>query len=104
MSAPSTPGVGVLLRRVNYSVEELEALVEGYEELRSTRKLWIRVRLVDLSRAYMRLSKEHQSAVFLCGFYGLSTRGASPLLNVSHVTVAKRYANGLRAMVRYLNG
>lgn len=92
-------------RRANYSREELEAVTEGYEELREhENKAWILVRLIDMWRAYFKLSREQQAAVFLCGMLGYSTRQASPLLDVSHTTVAKRYATGLDAMKSYLNG
>ena len=104
-AAPYTPEVGVLSRKANYSADELEAVAEGYEELREhENKAWIHVRLIDLSRAFNYLSREQQQAVLLCGMMGYSTRAASPLLDVSHTTVAKRYAAGLGAMQSYLNG
>ncbi len=92
-------------RRANYSSAEIEAVAEGYEELREhPNKGWIHVRLIDLWRAYYRLSKEQRQAVLLCGMMGYSTRQASAVLDVSHTTVAKRYALGLDAMKSYLNG
>lgn len=92
-------------RRASYSREELEAVAEGYEELREhENKAWILVRLIDLWRAYYNLSTEQRQAVLLCGIMGYSTRQASLLLDVSHTTVAKRYATGLDAMQSYLNG
>lgn len=92
-------------RRASYSYEELDAIAEGYEELReSDNKAWILVRLIDLQRAYGFLSKEQRCAVLLVGMLGYSTRQAAPLLEVSHTTVAKRYATGLDAMRNFLNG
>lgn len=92
-------------RKANYSDDELEAVAEGYEELREhDNKAWIHVRLIDLERAMSRLSKEQQQAVLLLGLMGYSSRAASPLLGVSHTTVAKRYLLGLDAMINYLNG
>lgn len=100
-----TPEVGVLWRGGRYSLEEVTALVEGYGELRfSDTKAWILVRLIDMRRAMAYLSREHREAVILCGLHGLSTRVASPYLRVSHTTVAKRYAQGLEIMVKYMNG
>jgi DNA-directed RNA polymerase specialized sigma24 family protein len=104
-AAPSTPGVGVLSLRARYSEAELEAVVEGYEELREhPNKGWIHVRLIDLSRAYHILAPEQRQAVLLCGIHGYSTRQAGKLLELSHSTVARRYAAGLDAMKSYLNG
>lgn len=92
-------------RKGNYSLEEVTALVEGYEELRwCDTKAWVLVRLIDLRRAMARLTREHREAVVLCGLHGLSTRVASPLIGVSHTTVAKRYNQGLNTMVKYMNG
>lgn len=94
-----------MFRAGSYSLEELEALAEGYEELREIdNKAWVLVRLVDMWRAYDFLSREHQEAVLLVGMIGLSTRAAAPYLDVSHTTVAKRYNRAVDAMQSYLNG
>jgi DNA-directed RNA polymerase specialized sigma24 family protein len=86
-------------------MDEIEAVADGYEELREhDNKAWIHVRLIDLWRAVNYLSREQQQAVVLCGMMGFSTRQAAPLLEVSHTTVAKRYASGLGAMRMFLNG
>ena len=88
-----------------YSLEELTALVEGYEELNTWEtKGWILVRLFDTGRSFNRLSKEHRQAVLLIGMLGFSTRDAGSVLGVSHTTAAKRYNQGLINMVNYLNG
>ena len=94
-----------MLRRGNYSTEEVEAVAEGYEELVEFEgKAWIHVRLIDLRRAMDTLTPERQQAVLLCGLIGYSTRQAAPFLQVSHTTVANRYKAGLDAMNTYLNG
>jgi len=94
-----------LWRKGSYSIEEVTALVEGYEELRwCDTKAWILVRLIDLRRAMAGLTREHQEAVVLCGLHGLSTRVASPYIGVSHTTVAKRYNQGLQKMQKIMNG
>lgn len=88
-----------------YSREEIDALAEGYEELREVdNKAWILVRLVDMWRAYRHISKPYQESILLVGMLGYSTRGAAELLGVSHTTVYKRYTRGLEAMRNYLNG
>ena len=92
-------------QRGNYSIEEVTALVEGYEELTSLRhKAWIQVRILDMWRAYSQIPREYQAAVLLMGFLGMSSRNASPLAYVSHSTVARRYASGLSAMMSKMNG
>lgn len=94
-----------MLRKGNYSAEEVEAVAEGYEELcEDEGKAWIFVRLIDLRRAFEQLNPQRQQAVLLCGLMGYSTRQAAPMLQVSHTTVANRYNAGLDAMQAYLNG
>lgn len=89
----------------SYSVEEVEAVAEGYEELDGgANKAWILVRLIDLRRAFDTLKPERQQAVLLVGLLGYSTRQAAEFLQVSHATVANRYNAGLDAMKSYLNG
>jgi DNA-directed RNA polymerase specialized sigma24 family protein len=94
-----------LLRKANYSSEEVEAVAEGYEELLEARyKPWVHIRLIDFRRAFAQLKPERQQAVLLCGLLGYSTRQAAPILQVSHTTVANRYKAGLDAIKSYLNG
>lgn len=94
-----------MLRGSRYSHAEIDALAEGYEELREIEnKSWILVRLVDMWRAYARMSPKYQEAILLVGLLGYSTRSAAAVLGVSHTTVAKRYNRGLEAMQKYLNG
>ena len=52
-----------------YREEEVEVLVEDYDELLSSRhKAWIQVRLLDVEQTLKRLSPPHREAVFLVGF------------------------------------
>lgn len=110
--APSRPEVGVSqsakkprLRGGTYSLEEVCAIVEGYEELTELRhKPWILVRLLDMWRAYGQISHEFQEAVLLMGLMGYSSRQAAPLTYVSHSTVSRRYASGLAQLVIKMNG
>ena len=87
-----------------YSDDEVEALVEGYDELRGKRhRVFILVRLLDLELALRRLSLPHRQAVLLCGMVGLTTRSAGKLVGVSATTMHKRYRRGLREIVNILN-
>ena len=93
------------MRAGSYSVDELEAVAEGYEELREhENKAWIHVRLIDMWRAYYMLSPEQRAAFLLVGILGYSTRQAAPSLKVSHTTVAKRYSAALGSVQLFLNG
>lgn len=98
----STRRVG---KGARYSIDEVSAIVEGYEELREViHKPWIFVRLMDITRAYAMIPSKLQEAVLLCGLHGMSTRIAAPYAKVSHTAVAKRYVQGLEAMTAILNG
>lgn len=89
----------------NYSLEEVTVLVEEYAELRDKRhKTSILIRLVDIQRAFRRLSKPYREAVLLCGMVGLTTRTAGVLAGVSKDTMNRRYHRGLREIVTILNG
>lgn len=89
----------------NYSLEEVEALVEGYAELDPLRvRLWILVRLCDLDLAMRRLSPTHYKAVLLVGLLGVDIRTAGSELGVSHVTVWRQYKRGLERLTNLLNG
>lgn len=88
-----------------YSVEEVRALVEGYEELRPVRhKLWILVRLADLDTALWHMPPKEYQAVLLCGLLGMSYRAAGDALGVSHETMYTRTERGLVWLTAYLNG
>jgi DNA-directed RNA polymerase specialized sigma24 family protein len=94
--------------RSNYTLQEVEGLVEGYEEWQEiTHRLWVLVRLCDLDIALtkqkQRRPKEYQ-AVLLVGLIGLDTRTVGTALRVSHDTVWRRYRTGLEWLANYLNG
>lgn len=88
-----------------YSEEEVEAVVEGYDELTGLRhKSFIQVRLLDVELAMRKLSMPHRQAVMLCGLMGFTTRAAGGIMGVSSTTMHKRYRRGLRELVQILNG
>ena len=91
-------------RGYNYSLEEITALADGWEELQEhDNKSWILVRMVDIRRAMDILDRPHHEAVLLVGFLGLSSRKAAEVLDVSHTTVARRYSEGVAKMAKFLN-
>lgn len=91
-------------RRSNYRLEEVEALVEGYAEIRPTPKLPWLVRYCDLDRALRNMPPKEYQAVLLIGLLGLDTRWAGRELGTSHVTMWKRYRRGLEWICNHLNG
>lgn len=91
--------------RPNYSVDEIEALVEGYEEMYAYRhKLKWLVRYCDLDLALRRMPPKEYQAVLLIGLIGHTTRDAGRAMGVSHETMWKRYKRGLEWLAQYLNG
>lgn len=89
----------------SYSEEEIEALVEGYEELVYKKdKPAIFVRILDLERALRSLNSRERGAVVLVGIVGLTNEAAGRLLEVSETAVRKRYRAGLESIYDFLNG
>jgi DNA-directed RNA polymerase specialized sigma24 family protein len=88
-----------------YSLEEVEAILDGWEELQELRhKAWIHVRVMDVERTVRRLPRVYREAILLCGMIGLTTRTAGKLVGVSHTAMRKRYMRGLDVLVIKLNG
>jgi hypothetical protein len=89
----------------NYSFEEVEALVEGYEEMRDRRSrlAWL-VRYCDLDRALPQLNRKEYEAVLLVGKFGFDTRTAGALVGASHTAMWKRYRRGIQSLTDRLNG
>lgn len=89
----------------NYSVEEVEALIEGYPELVYLKyKPGILVRLADLERAISALPQKNLEAVLLYGILGFSNEASGRLLSISEAAVRKRYRHGLDYILMHLNG
>lgn len=102
MQIRQTPSLNA---RPNYTVDEVEALVEGYSELAPVRhKLKWLVRLCDLDIAIRLMPPKEHQAMLLIGLIGLDTRSAGEALGVSHTTAWKRYRRGLEWITLYLNG
>lgn len=93
------------LRSGSYSLEEVEALIEGYAELVHLKhKPAILVRLADLERAVKALAQKPREAVLLYGILGFSNEAAGRFLGISEAAVRKRYRHGLDYILTNLNG
>lgn len=94
------------LSTANYTLDEVESLIEGYDLLRvaSERRLTWLVRLCDVDRAVKQLRPKEYQAVLLIGLIGLDTRTVGHALGVSYQTAWERYRRGLEYIVNYLNG
>lgn len=91
--------------RSNYTVDEIEALVEGYEEMRATRhKLAWLVRYCDLDLALRHMPPKEWQATLLVGLIGVSIQHAGRAMGVAPTTMWRRYRRGLEWLTNYLNG
>lgn len=99
-----------LRRPARYKSAEVQALVEGYAELRelkstaNARGLRILLTLADLDRAILNLPPKEYQAVLLHGQLGHTLRNAELLLGVGRMKLLRRYESGISFIVRYLNG
>jgi len=91
--------------RSNYTLEEVEGLVEMYEEVEAIKgQLWVLVRYADLDIALQKIPPVLRQAVLLIGIFGVDTRWAGDVLGVPHVTMWRRYRMGLQWLTNRLNG
>ena len=97
------------MARANYSRNEVEALVEGYEELVAQKdvdrqhRLRIVHGLLDLDGAVATLTDKQRQAIVLMGKVGLSHRQAGELLGVDHTSMWQRYQHGLDRLTEIIN-
>lgn len=93
--------------RSNYSVDEIEVLVENYEAVKAVcdrmRLNWV-VRRIDLDLALRQMPPKEYQAVLLVGLIGLSVQHAGQLMGASGSTMWRRYRRGLEWLANYLNG
>lgn len=89
----------------NYSLDEVEQLIENFDLLRvaATRRISWLVRLCDVERAIQHMPPKEYQAVLLIGLIGFDTRTVGTTLGVSYVTAWRRYRRGLDWIVNYLN-
>lgn len=84
-------------------MEEVEALVEGYQELAPSAKPFIRVRLLDLRRSYPHLPAPEKEAILLHGVSDLTLADIKARTGSPTRTTWSRYRSGLRRLTWLLN-
>jgi DNA-directed RNA polymerase specialized sigma24 family protein len=95
--------------KANYSRGEIEALVEGYEELvvqkdvDRKRRLRIVHGLLDLDAATDSLTQKQSQAIILMGRLGFSYRQAAELLRVEPNAMWERYQHALDRLTEIIN-
>lgn len=94
-------------RTSNYSVDEIEVLVEEHDAVSAVcermRTNWL-VRRLDLNIAIRHMPPKEYQAVLLVGLIGLDIRSAGQHMGVSGTTMWRRYRRGLEWLNNYLNG
>ena len=88
---------------------EVAALVEDFDQVKEmldTNKRGLRWSAyhLDIDGAFLSLSKPLRGAVLLHGFCGYGLEASGKMLGCTHMTVYRRYVNGLERMTNYLNG
>lgn len=93
----------------NYSRGEVEALVEGYEELVEQRdvdrprRLRIVHGLLDMDRAACDLTLKQRQAIFLMGQLGFSHRQSAAILGIGHHAMWERYVHAVTRLTEIMN-
>lgn len=96
------------MRTGRYSRAEVEALVEGWEELHqqrdvSRRRLPIVHGLLDLGRAMPALTGKQREAVVLMGHLGFNYRQAASILKIDPTSMYERYEHALTRLTEIMN-
>lgn len=96
------------MRAGNYSRTEVEALVEGWEELHqqrdvSRRRLRIVHGLLDLGRAMPVLTLKQRQAIFLMGHLGFNHRQGAAILGISPSAMWERYEHALTRLTEIMS-
>lgn len=88
-----------------YSMQELEALIGLYLELKSNHVgNFAQLRLMDFDKNIMLLSKEERSSLFLYGICNLTSREAADYSGLHHSTVLDRYNKSKDKIRKLMNG
>jgi DNA-directed RNA polymerase specialized sigma24 family protein len=97
-------------RTGRYRRDEVEALVEGYEELREQRdvdrkrRLRIVHGLLDLRSALPMLTTKERQAIFLMGQLGFTERQAAEILRLDNpATMWRRYQYALTRLTEIMS-
>jgi DNA-directed RNA polymerase specialized sigma24 family protein len=88
-----------------YTEHEVHALIDNYMTLRHMKhNPSIHVRLMDLEVGLQHLSNKLFQAVLVYGILRFEDRAAASVLQTSHVSVRKRYRQGVEEILYRLNG
>lgn len=88
-----------------YSMQELEALVGLYLELKMNHiGTFAQLRIMDLEKNLMLMSKEERTLIFLKGFCNQTSRESAGILEVHHSTVIDRYNRAIDILCNLMNG
>lgn len=96
------------MRTGRYSRTEVEALVEGWEELHqqrdtSRRRLHIVHGLLDLGRAMPVLTEKQRQAVVLMGHLGFTYRQAAAIMKIDPTSMHHRYEHALTRLTEIMS-
>lgn len=90
-------------RKPNYSIEEIEALIEFYDVKSAFRSISSLVRFWDLSIALKNMPPKEHQAVLSIGLLGLTLRDAAKEFGVSPSTMWRRFERGHEWLLKYIN-
>lgn len=88
-----------------YSEQEVAAILTHYLELKLNRVgNFGQVRLMDIDRCMMRLTKEERTVIFLYGVCDETSREAAIALGISHTSVQRQYVIAFDKLCSQMNG
>lgn len=88
-----------------YSMQELEALIGLYLELKSNHVgNFAQLRLMDIDKALKLVSNDDRTTVFLYGICNQTSRETGTILSVHHSTVLDRYKKAKDLLYKLMNG
>lgn len=88
-----------------YSMQELEALIGLYLELKCNHiGTFGQLRIMDLEKNLMLLTKDDRTLIFLKGFCNQTSRESANVLSVHHSTVIAKYNKAIDLLRSLMNG
>lgn len=88
-----------------YTMQELEALVALYLELKMNHVgTFAQLRIMDLEKNLMLMTKDDRTLIFLKGFCNQTSRESANVLDVHHSTVIDRYNRAIDLLRQLMNG
>lgn len=92
-------------RQVNYSEQEVEALLEWFTALHhQTDAKQILVRYADLTAAVAAMDPGYREVMLTYGVLGLTQRDTGKALGISQSTVGRKYRRAVEQLLRLING